>query len=73
MLSLQRTVLGAIANVVLNIWLIPTYGAVGAAIATVISYAIAAFFADFLQKETRKIFLMKLRSINVPSALARLV
>lgn len=73
MLSLQRTVLGAIANVGLNLWLIPSYGPVGAAIATVISYAIAAFFTDLLQKETRKMFLMKIKSINIPSAIARLI
>jgi O-antigen/teichoic acid export membrane protein len=64
LLSLQRTLLGAIANVGLNLWLIPFYGAVGAALATVMSYAIAAFFADLMQKETRKMFLMKVSALN---------
>ena len=63
-LSLQRTVLGAVANVVLNLWLIPLHGAVGAALATVISYAIAAFISDVTQKETHKMFFMKLSALN---------
>lgn len=63
-LSLQRTVLGAVANVALNLWLIPLCGAIGAALATVISYAIAAFISDVTQKETHKMFLMKLSALN---------
>ena len=63
-LSLQRTVLGAVANVGLNLCLIPVYGAVGAALATVLSYSIAALFADLLQNDTRKMFFMKLSALN---------
>ena len=63
-LSLQRTVIGAFVNVALNLWLIPVYGAVGAALATLISYSVAAFFADVIYKETRKIFYMKVRALN---------
>lgn len=64
-LNLQRTALGAIANVGLNIWLIPRHGPIGAGIATVISYAIAAYLSDCLQAETRRVFLMKSRSLNI--------
>lgn len=71
LLSLQRTILGAIANVGLNLWLIPFYGSIGAAIATVISYAIADFFADLFQKETHQLFIMKLCSMNIISILKR--
>lgn len=63
-LSFQRTVLGAVANVALNLWLIPLYGAIGAALATVISYAIAAFISDITQKATHKMFIMKLSAMN---------
>jgi PST family polysaccharide transporter len=63
-LSLQRSVIGAFVNVALNLWLIPVYGAVGAALATIISYSVAAFFADVIYKETRKIFSMKVRALN---------
>lgn len=71
MLSLQRTVLGAVANVILNLLLIPKFHAVGAAIATVISYAIAALFADLFQGDTRIMFAMKLRSFNPVAVLSR--
>ncbi|HEY9770734.1 MAG TPA: flippase [Coleofasciculaceae cyanobacterium] len=36
------TSLGAISNIILNFWLIPNYEGIGAAIATVISYAISS-------------------------------
>ena len=71
MLSLQRTALGAIANAGLNLWLIPLYGPVGAAIATVISYTVAALFADLFQSVTRKMFLMKLSALNIIAVLER--
>lgn len=71
-LALQRTALGVLMNVTLNIFLIPSYGAVGAAWATLISFALAGMFADALQAETREIFFMKLRSFNVFSAASRI-
>lgn len=64
MLSLQRTLLGAVANVALNLLLIPDYGVVGAAVALVISQALASLFFDVLHRETHKMFLMKLSSLN---------
>jgi PST family polysaccharide transporter len=64
MLSLQRTALGAATNIALNFWWIPNFGALGAALATVISYSIAALFSDLIQKETRKMFLMKIDAMN---------
>ncbi len=41
-LTFQRTLMGAIINIVLNFLLIPHYTVVGAAIATVISQAVAS-------------------------------
>ena len=70
-LALQRTALGLLMNVVLNIFLIPSYGAVGAAWATLISYALAGMFADAIQADTRIIFFMKLRSFSILSAASR--
>ena len=58
---LQRTLLGAFINVLLNLWLIPTHGVVGAAWATTISYAIAVFSVG-LRAETRLAFVMMGRS-----------
>lgn len=67
MLSFQRTALGAAANIILNLLLIPTQGPAGAAIATVASYAVAALFADLLQQETRSMFQMKIRALSLAS------
>ena len=64
-LSFQRTLLGALGNVILNLVLIPDFGPIGASVATVVAYAIAAFFADVMQKETRQTFVMKLNSMNI--------
>jgi PST family polysaccharide transporter len=50
-LSFARTIVGAIANVILNLILIPYYGIIGAAIATLISYFIATFFIGLLPDE----------------------
>lgn len=71
MLSLQRTAFGAIVNVALNLALIPDFGVVGAAWATVISYSITAFFYDMFQKETKNMYTMKIASFNVIRLLSK--
>jgi len=65
MLSFQRTALGAVVNVILNFLLIPDFGPVGAAVATVISQAMAAFLFDAVQPVTREMFFMKIKSMNL--------
>lgn len=62
-LSFRRTFLGAITNVVLNLILIPVYGGVGAAIATVISQAIASFISNATHPKTKKIFHKQIKSL----------
>jgi len=64
LLSFQRTALGMIVNVILNFLLIPGFGVMGAAIATVISQATAAWFFDSVQLVTRRMFFMKLKAMN---------
>ena len=61
-LALYRTVTGAVINVALNFILIPRFAAVGAAIATVVAYAVSAVFANALSARTRPIFLMQMQS-----------
>jgi PST family polysaccharide transporter len=61
-LSLYRTAAGAVINVALNLYLIPRFSAMGAAIATVVSYAISGVFANLVSKQTRSIFYMQLES-----------
>jgi polysaccharide transporter, PST family len=61
-LGFYRTLSGAIANVLINLVLIPRDGAMGAAVATVVSYAISSVFANAFSAKTRPIFLMQMRS-----------
>lgn len=68
-LSLQRTLLGAVVNVGLNLILIPNFGIIGAAYATVVSRIICDLLYDFIQKETRPMFWMKIRSFNIQNVL----
>ena len=61
-LSLYRTIVGAIINVAMNLYLIPRYAAMGAAIATVVSYAVSGVFANAFSAHTRPIFYMQMKS-----------
>lgn len=61
-LAFQRVCFGMLGNIALNIVLIPKYGGVGAAVATLISQAVAAFLIDAIRKETRLMFRMKLKA-----------
>lgn len=54
-----------ITNIVLNIFLIPKYGIQGAAIATLASQAIAAYWIDFFNPKTKKLFWMKTQTLNL--------
>lgn len=57
---------GALTNVVLNFILIPKYGAYGAAVATLVSYAMASYFVLIFYRKTREIFWMMTRAIFSP-------
>ncbi len=61
-LSLYRTLSGAVINVLMNLYLIPKYSAMGAAIATVVSYAISNVFLNWFSPHTRPVFFMQMRS-----------
>ena len=65
LLHLERTLLGLLINIIFNTILIPTYGGVGAAYATLIANVAAAYLFDFFRKDTRYIFFIKTRSINI--------
>ncbi|HWI83120.1 flippase [Ramlibacter sp.] len=65
-LAFQRTLWGALFNVVGNFYLIPAYGAAGAAVATLLSQAIAAYLFDAVGARTRMCFRMKTRSFLAP-------
>jgi PST family polysaccharide transporter len=52
--ALAASCVGAVTNILLNLWLIPKYQAVGASIATVISYGIADYLMCLVYPRTRK-------------------
>lgn len=58
--------LGAVANVALNLLLIPRFGGVGAAVATVISYATAGWIALVFSARSRPLFWMMARAMLAP-------
>jgi len=62
-LSFWRTFTGLLVNVVLNYLLIGAYGLVGAAIATLISYSVAAYIFDLLDHRCRRIWMIKNRAL----------
>ncbi len=64
--SFYRTLAGAIINILLNYIMIPLYGILGAAIATLISQAIASYFFNITNKKLRYTFLLQTNAILLP-------
>lgn len=58
-----RLAIGAISNIILNYFWIKSYGLVGAAYATLISYAIATYFGNLFHKKTWINFKMQSNAI----------
>lgn len=63
-LAMYRTIVGAVVNVALNLLLIPHYGALGSAWATLVAYAVATTIGNFFHSRTRPVFWMQLRSLS---------
>jgi len=61
-----RTLAGAVFNVLLNLWLIPLHGVVGAAIATLISQFIVNVAYDFFDKRLHKQLKIKIEAFFMP-------
>lgn len=61
--TFYRTILGAIANVGLNLWWIPEYGIVGAAMATLVSQIMASYLGHLLSRKTWPLFIMVTRTL----------
>ena len=62
-ISLQRSILGAVANIALNYALVPRFGGVGSAVATLITQATVSYLLDGVNRSTRHIFWMKTQAI----------
>jgi O-antigen/teichoic acid export membrane protein len=70
-LSLLRTAVGAIVNILLNLILLPRFGIIGAAWATLAAYAASTFFILFFNK-TAKQGVMMLKSLLLISLLQKI-
>jgi O-antigen/teichoic acid export membrane protein len=66
-LNLQRNLLGVVVNVLLNLWLIPAHGALGAAWSTLGAFASAYLLFDFATPSTRSMGMDKLRALSLRS------
>lgn len=64
-LAFLRNLYGLFLNIPLNYALIPIYQAEGAAIATLVSYSVSAYFSDVFSHKTRGMFFQKTKSIFV--------
>ncbi|HEY5811790.1 MAG TPA: flippase [Terrimicrobiaceae bacterium] len=64
--AFYSTLVGALLNVLLNLFLIPKYGAQGAAVATVFSHMVAAFISSFFWKRIRPNGQLQLRALLLP-------
>jgi PST family polysaccharide transporter len=64
--SAFQTIFGAITNIIMNLFLIPKFGAVGAAISTLISQMIAAFLINAALPPLRILFKMQLKALIRP-------
>jgi polysaccharide transporter, PST family len=66
-LQFYRTFIGAVMNIFLNLYLIPRYGAIGAAIATLLSQALVGYFSFVFLNRTREVFGMMTKALLLRS------
>lgn len=64
--ALFTTAIGALINIILNFILINKYGALGAAVSTVIAQALASFISNLFFAKTRFIFFSQLKALIMP-------
>ena len=69
--TFYRTFIGALLNIIMNYYLIGIMGIKGAAISTLASHFFAAYFYDILDKDLRKMFIMKTKSLFFYSLYAK--
>ena len=61
--SMYSTALGALTNIALNLVLIPLWGSLGAAYATLCSVAVAGYLVNAFHGKTRPIFVLQTRAV----------
>jgi PST family polysaccharide transporter len=70
LLNLYRNLSGAVVNIALNLLLIPAYGAVGAAFATLIAFVIAYLVFDHFVPSMKEVCRLKWRALLIFPGLA---
>jgi PST family polysaccharide transporter len=68
---LLRTITGLLLNLSLNLFLIPKYGAIGAASATVISHGVSDVLMHVFSRESRLLFLAQMKALVLISSTCR--
>lgn len=63
---LRKTMLTAALNLILSLSLIPTFGAAGAALTTVVTYCFSAIIGNAIWRQTRPLFWLQIRNILRP-------
>ena len=69
--TFYRTFVGALLNIIMNYYLIGIMGINGAALSTFASHFFAAYFYDILDKDLRKMFILKTKSLFLYSLYAK--
>ena len=69
--SMYSTAVGAVLNVLLNFVLIPVYGTLGAAYATLVSLVMAGYLVNAFHGKTRRIFRLQTRALFLVSLFTR--
>jgi O-antigen/teichoic acid export membrane protein len=70
--SLYLSIAGGFINIAVNFFLIPEYGAIGATVATLITYFSVTVLANFLFKDLEEVGAMIFRSLNFFRATSRI-
>lgn len=64
--SFYKALSGSILNVVLNYYMIPVYGIIGSAVATLLSLILADYFFNLFSSKTRITFILQTNSFLLP-------
>ncbi|MFQ4136141.1 flippase [Nodosilinea sp. PGN35] len=71
--NLYSRLAGLASNILLNLWLIPTWGGLGAAVATLISYAVGGYLFFWCLPQTRPNARLMTKALALPLRLPQLV
>ena len=70
---LYRNLLGVFLNIAGNLYFIPIYGAVGAAIVTIVSQFSANYLYDYLDKDSKIVFYQKTKAFFLVSSFHKIL